>query len=101
MAEAKLLRTKKGNGYKIVVEEVWYYAPKEEVSRLVSNDVKACTFRTIEDEKDETGRPEKQAEPCIEIFDDPDDFDYEETGWTKELHAYQDYLLEHEDRGEK
>jgi len=99
MAEAKLLRTKKGNGYKIVVEEVWYYAPKEEVSRLVSNDVKACTFRTIEDEKDETGRAEKQAEPCIEIFDDPDDFDYEETGTIKDWHAWQKHVLDAEDRG--
>ena len=99
MAEAKLLRTKKGNGYKIVVEEVWYYAPKEEVSRLVSNDVKACTFRTIEDEKDETGRPEKLVDPGIVVQDDFDDFDYEETGTIRDWHMWQEHILNTEGTG--
>jgi hypothetical protein len=42
--------TKAGNGYKVVVNGVWYYASKQQVLDLVEGRQKACTFHTIKDE---------------------------------------------------
>jgi hypothetical protein len=44
---AALYPTKSGNGYKIVVNGVWYYTSKQEFNNLVTKGWR-CTFRTIE-----------------------------------------------------
>ena len=44
---ATLCATKAGNGYKVVVNGVWFYASKRQVMELVNGRQKACTFRTI------------------------------------------------------
>jgi hypothetical protein len=46
-----LCPTKAGNGYKVVVNGVWFYASKQQVMDLVSGKQKACTFHTIKDEQ--------------------------------------------------
>ena len=45
--EARLCATKAGNGYKIVVNGIWYYTSKQALLDAV-NEGKSCTFRTIE-----------------------------------------------------
>jgi len=47
---ATLCRTKAGNGYKVVVNGVWYYASKRQVMELINGQQRACTFHTISDE---------------------------------------------------
>jgi len=103
MANIKLCKTKAGKGFKIVVDKEWYYTSNSEMGRMLNGLSRACNFRQIEDNDDENkgGQPEKQAGPHIEVLDDEDDFNYQETGLTKELHAYQDYMLEHDDGGEE
>ena len=101
MANIKLCKTKAGRGFKIVVDKEWYYTSNSEMGRMLNGLSRACNFRQIEDNDNEKGQPEEQAGPCVEILDDPDDFDYIETGWTKELHAYQEHLLQNDDGGEE
>lgn len=48
---ATMCPTKAGNGYKVVVNGVWFYASKQQVMDLVSGKQKACTFHTIKDEQ--------------------------------------------------
>jgi hypothetical protein len=47
---ATLCPTKAGNGYKVVVKGVWFYASKQQVLDLVNGQQRACTFHTIKDE---------------------------------------------------
>ncbi len=47
---ATFCATKAGNGYKVVVNGVWFYASKRQLMELVSGRQKACTFRTIGDD---------------------------------------------------
>ena len=101
MANIKLCKTKAGKGFKIVVGDEWFYTSKYEMFRLLNDEANACNFRTIDYNENNGGQPEEQAGPQVEVLDDPDDFDYVETGWTKELHAYQEYMLEHGDGGEE
>ena len=101
MANIKLCKTKAGKGFKIVVGDEWFYTSKYEMYRLLKDEANACNFRTIDDNENNGGQPEEQAGPCVEVLDDPDDFDYVETGWTKELHAYQEHLLQNDDGGEE
>ena len=102
MAEATLCKTKAGKGFKIVIDEVWYYTSKSELFRLLNDSARACTFRTIVDEEEENGRPEEQAASVFDTYskdDDFDDFDYEETGTIRDWHMWQEYMLDAEDRG--
>ena len=46
--EATMLKTNVGNGYKIVVDGVWFYTTNDEFNKLVKKQAKACKFRTIE-----------------------------------------------------
>jgi hypothetical protein len=43
--------TKAGNGYKILVDGVWFYASKRQVLDLINGRRTACTFHTIKDEE--------------------------------------------------
>jgi len=52
---ATLCATKAGNGYKVVVNGVWFYASKRQLMELVSGRQKACTFRTIGDDLEPAG----------------------------------------------
>jgi len=101
MAEATLCKTKAGKGFKIVIDEVWYYTSKHELFRLLNDSARACTFRTIEDEEEEAGQSGVSAHSCANISDSDDDINEEETGWSKSLHAWQDHLLENEVGGLK
>jgi hypothetical protein len=47
---ATLCPTKAGNGFKVVVNGVWFYASKEQVLNLINGKNKAATFHTIEDD---------------------------------------------------
>ena len=48
---ATLCPTKAGNGYKVVVNGVWYYASKQQVMDVVEGRQRAATFHTIKDEQ--------------------------------------------------
>lgn len=50
MTDIVLCPTKTGNGYKIVVNGVWYYTSKRELGEVVSQGRK-CIFRTIDEPK--------------------------------------------------
>jgi len=47
---ATLCPTKAGNGYKVVVKNVWYYASKQQLLDLVQGRQKVVTFHTITDD---------------------------------------------------
>jgi hypothetical protein len=47
---ATLCRTKAGNGFKVVVNGVWFYASKQQVLNLIHGAQRACTFHTIRDD---------------------------------------------------
>ena len=47
---ATLCPTKAGNGYKVVVNGVWFYASKQQVLDLIKGKQKAATFHTITDD---------------------------------------------------
>ena len=48
---ATLCPTKAGNGFKVVVDGIWYYASKAQVLEVVQGNQRACTFHTIKDEE--------------------------------------------------
>ena len=101
MVSVKLCKTKAGKGFKVVVGDECFYTSKYEMYRLMNDKASACSFRTIDDNENNGDQPEEQADPLIILQDDIDDFNYVETGWTRELHSYQDYHLEHEDGTQK
>jgi len=43
----KLMPTKAGNGYKIVVDGVWFYTSVGEISKMIGGKIAACQFRQI------------------------------------------------------
>jgi len=47
---ATMCPTKAGNGYKVVVNGIWFYASKRQVLDLIQGNQKACTFHTINDD---------------------------------------------------
>jgi hypothetical protein len=47
---ATMCATKAGNGFKVVVNGVWFYASKRQVLEMIEGRVRACTFHTIKDE---------------------------------------------------
>ena len=49
MGEITMCPTKAGNGYKVVVDGVWYYTSKTELGKMLSQKTNAAKFRTIED----------------------------------------------------
>ena len=48
---ATLCPTKAGNGYKVVVNGVWFYASRAQLMEVINGHQKACTFHTIKDEQ--------------------------------------------------
>jgi phosphotransferase system IIB component len=46
--EAKLMKTKKGNGFKIVVGDEWVYASKTALEKMLNDESGVCTFKPIE-----------------------------------------------------
>ena len=48
---ATLCPTKAGNGFKVVVDGIWYYASKAQVLQVIEGIQRACTFHTIKDEE--------------------------------------------------
>lgn len=49
MGELTLCPTKKGNGFKAVVDGVWYYTSKKEMHGVVDGTTNAAKFRTIDE----------------------------------------------------
>lgn len=47
---ATMCPTKAGNGFKVVVNGVWFYASRKQVLDMVRRRQKACTFHTIVDD---------------------------------------------------
>jgi hypothetical protein len=47
---ATMCPTKAGNGFKVVVNGVWFYASRKQVLDMVRRKQKACTFHTITDD---------------------------------------------------
>jgi len=47
---ATLCPTKAGNGYKVVVDGVWFYTSKASLRDMVNGKSRACTFSTIKDD---------------------------------------------------
>jgi len=50
MSGITFLKTKKGNGFKIVSNGVWYYTSKQELYKVLQDTANACVFRTIRGE---------------------------------------------------
>ena len=48
---ATMCATKAGNGFKVVVNGVWYYTSKKNVMDLTQGRIKSCVFSTIKDEQ--------------------------------------------------
>ena len=46
----KLMKTKAGKGYKLVVGDKWFYTSIPELMEMVEGDTNACVFRTIEED---------------------------------------------------
>ncbi len=46
--EAKLMKTKKGNGFKIIVGDMWVYAKRNDLYKMLNDNIGTCTFREIE-----------------------------------------------------
>ena len=46
----KLMPTKAGKGYKIVVDGVWFYTSIGEITKMLAGKVAACQFRGIVEE---------------------------------------------------
>lgn len=51
--KATFCKTKKGNGFKIVINDVWLFVSKENLIEVVNDKAKSCHFNTIDD-KDES-----------------------------------------------
>ena len=49
---ATLCPTKAGNGYKVVVDGVWFYTSKASLRDMVNGKSRACTFSTMKDRAD-------------------------------------------------
>lgn len=49
MENIKLMKTKAGKGYKIVVNGKWAYTSAQEHAAMEANKAAACTFRTAEE----------------------------------------------------
>jgi len=50
--EATFCPTKAGNGFKIIVDNEWFYTSKYELFRVLNRKAAACKFRKIEKEND-------------------------------------------------
>jgi len=99
MANVKLCRTKAGKGFKIVFGEEWFYTSIPELMKLVDGGSKACTFRSIDEEK-ECHPIDQGGFPIVEDVDDdwPDDGEADIMG---HLHAFQEHLLKGKSGGQK
>ena len=51
---ATMCPTKTGNGYKVVVDGIWFYASKQAVINVVNKGAK-CVFKTITDAPESDG----------------------------------------------
>ncbi len=49
--EATFIETRKGDGFKIVVNGTWFYTSKKELFKAI-NTKKGCKFRTIDDDEE-------------------------------------------------
>lgn len=48
MNEITMCPTKAGNGYKVVVDGVWFYTSTKELQKMLRGEAHAVKFRTIE-----------------------------------------------------
>ena len=46
-------KTKAGNGFKIVVDNVWLYASKKTLLGVIDDECTSCQFSTMDDSSDE------------------------------------------------
>lgn len=51
MESVNFAKTKAGNGFKIVINGKWFYTSKKELYKVLKNEAKACSFRTITEKK--------------------------------------------------
>ena len=51
MKEIKLMKTKAGNGFKIIVENEWYYTNNRDVQRFFDGEIPVVTFRKLHSEQ--------------------------------------------------
>jgi len=49
--KAVFTATKVGNGFKIVVNDVWLYVKKSNLLDVINGEKKSCQFNTIESEE--------------------------------------------------
>ena len=49
MQNIKLMKTKAGKGFKLVVNDKWVYTSKAEFFKMLKEEANACTFRPIEE----------------------------------------------------
>jgi hypothetical protein len=70
MGKAKLMRTRKGHGFKLVVDGTWYYASAEQVSEVVEATKSSCVFRTRDEFAD--GSVQAEGEAAQYAADDTD-----------------------------
>lgn len=49
MGEITMCPTKAGNGYKIVVDGVWYYTSKREMGKMLREETNAAKFRSFDE----------------------------------------------------
>lgn len=49
MQSIKLMKTKAGKGFKLVVDDKWVYTSKAEFFKMLNDHANACLFRPIEE----------------------------------------------------
>ena len=48
--KATFCKTKEGNGFKIVIADLWLYTSEKFLKKVVDGEARTCQFRTIKDE---------------------------------------------------
>ncbi len=48
MKEVKLMKTKAGNGFKVLVDGQWVYTNAREMQRFLDGEISVVTFRTLQ-----------------------------------------------------
>lgn len=51
MSNITMCPTKKGNGYKVIVDGVWFYTSIRELQKMLRGEAQAVKFRTIDEFK--------------------------------------------------
>lgn len=68
MQNVKLMKTKAGKGFKLVVDGKWVYTSRVEFFKMLSNKANACIFRPIEELLDQQEVIAEKQEVTTPVF---------------------------------